>query len=402
MNKVLPFKVYNTIKCNSKWVCECESADDCRSLVVDYPFDTADIYSNTNKIKGLLTRYEPEDPTQKQEFRLFESFEIFNNYIGNIDIADRCYHEVIIGNMPQKVKIDIDIDKRPSSEILLEIEYKICPIIRNVFYNMYYDQLAELSIIHGFDISGANVVDTCITFSNSREVSITANIDKVEDYINKAGMHIIVKNFMVANNLEVKEFTRRLLNALPENIKADNIILNKTIDSQVNKVIQSLRLIGCHKPHQHNRIKTLRHIDKDKPIDACITQGGIHVLLPTISGKTKNKKTTHGINTSDDFLHNCDLNSVEYSIVEQCDKLMNADSTEKESHVFRNIVVIDKDTSVVNYDRLSGSYCKLCGRRHDNDNTLVFYINNKTTSLNIRQSCRKYDAENMTKKTIKK
>lgn len=388
------FKVYSTIKCNSKWNCECLVSDNCKSLVSDYPFNSRDIYTTPNKINGLLTRYEPEDATKKQEFRLFESFTTFYNYLGTIDNTERCYHEVIIGNMPQKVKIDIDIDKRPSSEVLLEIEYKISPIIRNVFYNMYYDQIAELSIIHGFDISSPNIVDTCITFSNSREISATLPNDNTGEHINKAGMHIIVKNFMVANNLEAKEFTRRLLNALPENIKADNVVLNKSIDAQVNKVIQNLRLIGCHKPYQYNRIKTLRHLDKDKPIDSCITQGGVYVLHP-IAGNEKFKTVADGVGET---AHNCDLNSSECDIVEKCDKWIYEDTNEKDAHSFRNIVVLDKNTTIVNYDRLTSSYCSLCKRAHDNDNTLIFYINmndvgNRTNPINIRRSCRKYDED---------
>lgn len=402
-NEELLFTVYKTIKCNSKWVCECSG--DCNSLVVNHKFNPDNFYRTPNQVNGLLTRYEPEDESKRQEFRLFKSFTDFNEYLYTIDTADRCYHEVIIGNMPQKVKLDIDIDKRPSSELLLEIEYKICPIVRLVFFNMYYDQIAELSLIHGFDISNPNIVDTCITLSNSGEVSSSNQGTILGECINKAGMHIIVKNFMVANNLEAKEFTRRLIKALPEKLKADNLILNDTIDNQVNKVIQNLRLIGCHKPFQHNRIKTLYNPIKDRAIDACITQGGLYILKPAIS------KITKHINTTDNT-YSCDLNSFERNIKDQCDNMIS--DGEKDAHTFRNITVSDKTMIVVNYDRMASSYCELCDRMHDNDNTLVFYINigptlkdntsakNTTGKLDIRRSCRKYNQEKKVNKEMKK
>lgn len=388
-----PFVTYKTIKCNGNWKCVCDDKDKCTAVVSDFNFNADNFYGKSNNLKGLLTRYEPIDERQHQEFHLFPSYSKFNEYLSTLEEKKRCYHEVIIGNSPQKVKIDIDIDDKISPEILNSVQIDLPKLARDIFFNMYYDQLAELAIIHGLDLSDPYFVDTCITYSKSKAITLD-NIDSRDGciFMNKAGLHIIIKKFMVANNLDAKEFTRRFLNALPLEYKRDSSIFYHAIDDQINKNIQSLRLIGCHKPHQDNRVKNLVASDgKDRYIDSVITQGGEYTLKPLTVIKYNNTESKE-LNTSE-------LTSFESIIKEACDRKI--PDNEKEAHEFRNIVskLNDKDTLIVNYDRVLSSHCDICNKMHDNDNTMIFYINNigafkdikKITWSNIRvnRSCRK-------------
>lgn len=408
-HQTVHYKVFKSIKCKGEWRCSCNMERSvCSSFVRAYP---------NIQYQGLLTRFEPEDECKPHEYRLFPSFASFYDFINNQPLNERSYHEVILGDVPQKVKIDVDIEGGVSSEHIQFISC-IANLAKNTFFNMYYSQLCMYALEHSKNIEDDNFIDTCISYSGRNEINDTysagearcndaeqKDAETIGESINifsKAGFHITIKDFMVPNHFNAQEFTRRLLKAIPAEYKKDKYYFH-SIDTQVNKSIQNLRLIGCNKPRQYNRIKKLDNPFKDKAIDACITAGG-KVLLNDVFKQDRDAGTdddstavhasmTGRVSPFADVLF--DLSKKELLLKNACDEQL--DDDERQSHMFRNITLFKKGI-YINYDRVMPSYCAICQRVHDKDNTLLFcikydeyesFLTKKSDSMNKSDSINK-------------
>ena len=71
-------------------------------------------------------------------YKVFDNWDMFWIHVDSTPIQERCFHEVIIGNRPQRIKFDLDVD-RLDHLTLQEIEH-----ITNISYNGEFEDLDNI------------------------------------------------------------------------------------------------------------------------------------------------------------------------------------------------------------------------------------------------------------------
>ena len=250
-------------------------------------------------IKDLATRPVVRDELQNN-FLVFESRGEYLGWYAGVPEAERCYHEVIFGRLPQKIHFDIDapahkLDALPEATLAAALRAAgaltgdDCPGSEDL--EAYLGELlgssGEGSASSGEDPLEALLRDAPAAAAPAgagaarppvgAEAARTAKIHAVvgllieaildELYVGYFGIedihptredlavtdssgatatgwkysyHVIVLPYAVADNEEAREFTARVLERLPPPIRA-------FIDPDVNKRIQNFRLAGSAK-----------------------------------------------------------------------------------------------------------------------------------------------------------
>lgn len=291
-------------------------------------------------------------------------------------------HEVIFGDVPQKLKFDIDayIDEPDNSvdpgaignEMITEIITAIC----DQFYDSYH-----LSCGDFIEQSDIMITESCgyvsKTPKSNTDTDTTENVaDKGCERRYKASYHVIIAphKFAVANNEEAAGFMTQVILRLSErSIKA--------IDSQVYKSVQNFRMLNSAKPGS-DRVKKYKsgpivEYTKDKVsaannlsttannqlLTSLITYCKGLTILPRllVNNKVKFTPITEKVNINDDMLNNILKMAADYTAGFEVRSVMN------------NMVV---------FDRVEPSYCRFCKEMHHKDNTLVIFINKGNTDDN--------------------
>jgi len=244
--------------------------------------------------------------------------------------ATVCYHEVIRGDRPQRLRFDIDLKTSEEEVDINEILYDIIYAIVSAFYELYYVDLAE-----------------SIDYS---DIVITTSSDHT-----KHSFHIIVLNYYVLNNEEAKEFALTVSNALPEYI-------NKIIDKAVYNKTQSFRVFGSAKcgttryKRQNAELSEMlgtRYLSESelKKYNYLLIESPNGKLLPRICDALETTETE----ASEDII----LKALELS------KEITA------GHEFvKNI------GNLLCFRRISPTRCRICEETHSRDNSLMLYIRN--------------------------
>lgn len=294
-------------------------------------------------------------------------------------------HEVIFGNVTQKLKFDIDayIDEPDNSinpgEIGDSMITEIITAICDQFYDSYhlscgdFIEPADIMITEscGYVYKGdKHAGDKNDKHAGDKYKTNENVIDKGCERRYKASYHIIVAphKFAVANNEEAAGFVSQVMLRLSERAI-------KAIDYNVNKSIQNFRLLNSAKPGS-NRVKkyksgpTVEYINTTNSIsDSVFIAASNNVLLTSlityckgltilpriyVDNKVKFTPITEKARVDDDMIDNILKMAADYT-----------DGFEVRS-VMNNMVV---------FDRVKPSYCKFCKETHHNDNTLVIFIN---------------------------
>lgn len=262
---------------------------------------------------------------ENNKYFVFDSFDLFEQWY--MPQKTKRYHEIILGSQIQRLKFDIDANKQPDIK-------KIINVIIDVVNSLYDEKISESDFI---------VTDS----SGPTEKGI------------KYSYHIILYTVALCNNIEAKNITNLILKQLP---KCD-------IDSQVNKNIQSFRLLWSSK---NGRIKKLQsHNEKDITLsDTMIVPfRGIKVL----------KQLCENITNDEKEIIDSEVNNI-IKIVEKYNIL--------DGHTFRNVT-----GNTINFNRLRPTYCTICDEIHHHDNSVIIIYDGLTG--NIYEFCR----QNSDKKT---
>lgn len=281
--------------------------------------------------------------SENRKYYCFNNVKEFLKFYKNE--KQKTYHEVIF-SVPQKLKFDFDAK---STDITYEkfinyIEETIC-VIRDAFF-----------INFGLELNPKYII-RC-------ESKCSRN--------SKFSYHIIIDNYCVENQLIAKQFTADVV----------KYVSNKNIiDLTVNKKVQNFRIAESHK---NNRIKKI------------LTKHTLSQSLITNTSKCKLVKfhlyitpQNESINTyqTDDHLHPDDKEQ----IINIC----------KEKNIFDNHDLRTIKNNLFIFERKNASYCELCDRVHDSDNTvLISALRTDENQINIYQTCRKYKSEHKQNKSI--
>ena len=243
----------------------------------------------------------------------------------------KTYHEVIFGNNVQRIKFDIDSTPDEIKAFNLDIKDVIKTILSEI--------INELNLI--LELNNKSLTST-------KEFIITDSSDST-----KVSIHIISLYHTLSNYKEAKLFTKNVLKRLE-----DKGNYSKIIDSGINSSTHNFRILHSNKVGS-NRVKRINKelnqylgtSNNEKlssyiiyPTPVCRT-----ILLPDRLEKVVNENSYEDIQIPNEVLEYIKTNGFN----------------------FRNI----EHNCIINCDRIRSSYCNICKRQHDNDNTLIIRIN---------------------------
>jgi hypothetical protein len=309
-----------------------------------------DVLENYYTEKTLIGQFVIWDEGKKSSspYRLFDSRNDFWSWYSQLQPLERHCHEVIFGFQPQRIKFDIDapyaaIDSIESGAArtvkMTTILNQIIDTIIDEFYSVYYP-----------------LEQMCIT---RQDIIVAESCGE-----NKFSYHLIVAPFAVANNEEAKVFTARVINQLPD-------FMRSLLDAQVNKRTQNFRLTGSCKPNSM-RIKQITQEFSTAlvPLEKTLITAelGMRVLPQTLV------KTTKIINET--TLLTEDVTNI--TNLANCQNITGG-------HTFNRV-----EKNMLFFKRRHPSFCHICQRIHQHDNTLVLIAEtiDSTNMCKIIESCR--------------
>ena len=171
---------------------------------------------------GIVVREEPTPENSNfQRFRYFSNSQSFLNFLREIQLTARSFHEFIPGHLPQKPHFDIDIE---ASKCLDNIE-NIAIQTLNSFVNALIETFAVLRVSISLDNDIAWYESNSDYLGNPR--------------YDKRSYHVIVNGVAWANAADAKTFT--------EQVKQRMQFGSQYLDTGVAKYNSFLRMIGSHK-----------------------------------------------------------------------------------------------------------------------------------------------------------
>lgn len=318
--------------------------------------ENRDIVDNDqNSVDG---DFQPSDFRQKLLVR-----DEFNNmyyvFAGRSDfikwqetVENKCFHEIINGSLPQRIKFDIDADDEKLNNITAEGNNNLEKIRTIVSYLIDIILVELKSWYASIDDIQPTKNDLCVTTSNG--------------YSKKSGKmkysyHIIVSSYYLLNVGEVSLFVENLWTKLnPEYMSL--------VDKGIYKTNQGFRLFGSSKPGE-NRYKV------DAPEFGCAKSTFSNTFITAPSGVAIMEQLCENIE------------AVEENVVIDNELVQKAVDIVKK-HGTRNHTFSRVEGSFLVFKRDSPSFCALCSRRHEVDNTF-YVIMYKRDSLQLYEKCRR-------------
>ena len=286
------------------------------------------------------------------KYLVFNTSSEYFVYRKNIPSENRYHHEIIWGDLPQRVKFDIDatlqqIQSIPNKDIKYntygDIQEKAESIIKHIahvivetFIEEYREHLPYKPTVE---------TDILITDSSGKE---------------KISFHIILVHFKLKNNMECKCLTTKICEKLP-------ISYEDIIDRQVNKSVQTFRIQGSLS-RNGMRCKRISQISN-------IVEDGLIQDAQDCDEIINNK-----------YDHNKELKHKNYLSPENLVNIIEKVSEKwPEFAKFR-----DERDGFLNFDRLLASYCELCDKKHERDNTLMikYKVDSANGAILLSYGCR--------------
>ncbi len=267
----------------------------------------------------------------------------------------------VVPDGPQRLKFDIDADAAALQRAQIADTHPNVPEYANI-----------PSSSPRFTLLCAIVIESicdmfCTVYGFEPKLIICESTDKRRP-VKKYSRHIIVDGFYVSDAANAREFTRLVVQVLPEAVR-------RFVDQSVNKTLQTFRLVGSTKPGE-DRIK--RILTDHEPDDTILTNVG--TLLP-LADITHTATPTVRMTLPDNG---------------EIERIF-AEAGLATHHRFR----CRRGNSYI-YNRIAPSYCEFCKRVHSSDNTLLVTTHPSAEGVvDVRVSCRRYTAENGSAKTRK-
>lgn len=269
------------------------------------------------------------------KFLLFDRCEYYLEWLGSADrrARHRTFHEVILGELPQKLKIDIDaaggaIDHLPAPEGMTPREY--------LFKGVMDALLCAFRARYGIELDAEK---DCAVADSSNET--------------KFSRHVIVKGYHVTSSDGAAAFAAELLNQLPPWIRA-----GKFIDFGVNKSTQNFRLPGRHKVDHPRRVKRIIQGEHDDFIITDTRRTQCVCKMPF--GARLKRARAAGYTGEHTNLTKPLLEAAIGMLRPYADGLEFAQYNGK----------------YITFFRIRASYCKICQADHGSDNTLYGTVHN--------------------------
>jgi hypothetical protein len=320
-------------------------ADNHDGLLNRYPLEVVD--------RKLIVAFNPVNFFNKKNgakksrlYTLFNSYIDLRAYTKKIDLNEREFHEIILGELPQKPRFDLDcnIEEIDNNDDIDEV------------VNNLVDDLIK-GIIYVLEENGVKIkVDKDILIYSSHGPD-------------KKSFHIIVTNYCHMNNIEAKSFSREVISRV-------NNKYSKFIDHDVYSSVQGFRIVGCLKIGTnrpkifHETFKydgnDITHIYPEKSVkleqklnivvyESLITHISGCTFLPKIG--IVHQKITPSEDLSDEMVRMC------------CDMMRNT--------MGKNVpfIFVKKVGNIILLNRIRPSICPVCDNKiHEFENPYLIII----------------------------
>lgn len=273
----------------------------------------------------------------ENKYYVFDDMNSFSDYFDKLDDSNKCFHEVIIGKRPQRIKFDIDAvesllsscvksasENDPEFDIIGGSEDALLQDIDEAICNSFY--VAYQKIITPDDI-----------------LTTTSTAYDPECKEIKYSYHKVIKGYYVESNIEAANYVSEYFTKF---LRPD---FHPIIDFYVYKSIQNFRIVYNHKENS-DRVKV--------PVGEHL--GLTQYLVQNIEGCLLLPKKM-----ARDSVSNFDQTHLTNNDINKAVALANIGG----DHTIRKI-----NGGLIEFKRLQPSYCDLCKRKHDNDNTLILSV----------------------------
>lgn len=292
------------------------------------------------------------------KYLAFHSSSDYSIYRESLMPDDRFHHEVIWGDVPQRIKFDIDATDEQLSLVLNSDVPKIYRHLDKEVMNFNPSKIESivLHISHVIiDVFSKEYGDELLykpTFESNIWITDSSGDEKYS-------FHIVLVNFKLKNNIECKHFTRRVVEKLP-------LTYLPIIDQQVNKGVQTFRILGSLK-ERSKRCKCTSRLCQIHS-EGFIQDGDDNDDV--IKAK---------------FDYNKEMRKDKYLSPENLEKIK-----EKVFDIWPEFARFrDERQGFLNFDRLMPSKCEVCDKVHDRDNTLLIFAETGTGgSITVKFGCR--------------
>jgi hypothetical protein len=326
-------------------------------------------------------------------YLVFDAWSEFTEWNEQTLYTQRCFHEVIFGQLPQRIKFDIDATLSAVAEQVNQVDHD-----NQVDQDNRVDQDNQVDHDNRIDHDEDDFIASLLGCEASRtspeqfidtmmetlievildELYLSYEVDDVyptrDDILvtesngkEKFSYHIVVQSYFVANNEEAKEFTARVLEKLDPQYR-------KFIDQNVNKKIQNFRMLGSTKPGM-NRHKVISTRYSDAAHTAALQCAPHTALQPFITNSEGIIKVLHKMCVKiDNTPLPCDISTeVIRSVLDICRDIT-------QGHQFT-----EARGGLLCFRRLAPTYCRICKEIHHKDNSLMLSVSNSTQ---IFERCR--------------
>lgn len=346
----------------------------------------ADVLEERYRLDELASRVVIRDVFHRK-YCVFESWESFWAWRDAVPAREQCFDEVVFGAFPQRLKFDIDAPAHKIDAIAEETLRRLggagprpAPELDELVAELFDEEPAAPAPEDRVSQARWAKVDTIldalievildelhVSFFGLDDIAATRGDLIVADSSGptaqdfKFSFHILVTPYAVANHEEAKGFTARVLDQLPAAIR-------DLVDPQVNKTLQNFRLAGSSKPNT-GRVKevTLRYKTAPAPREAA-------VVRPPPGGRVLSRLYTEEdaegrvalLGEGDPRARLPEMRGEDLQVVLEAARRAGALT---DSHELQRV-----EGSLLLFHRLAPSYCRLCRRVHDYDNTLMLTV----------------------------
>jgi hypothetical protein len=364
----------------------------------------SDAVEENYRLSDLRTRVVIRDEYHRV-YRVFENWDDFWAWRDTVPPLEQCHDEVIFGDMPQRIKFDIDAPGHkidaisvaaveafagtgggPGPAALQELEDYVTALLSDdseseavsdpgsivsrelnmdvLQNNIAAERQAKMDGIIGGLVelildelqSSWYGLDDIVT---TRDDIIVAESSGRSGADWKFSFHLVVSPYAVANSEEAKGFTARVLDQLPAAIR-------DLVDPQVNKSLQNFRLPGSSK-RLTGRVKqiTTRFGTADLPREDAVIRArpGTRVLARIFTEDDGGQTRLLGAGGA--HAHVPEIASGDLRTILEAVSASGVGA----AHEFQRA-----RGGLLLYRRTAPSHCTICGRTHDSDNTLMVSV----------------------------
>lgn len=288
--------------------------------------------------------------TFQNKYMVFSSWDHFWEWNpqngGNFD-------EVIFGQNKQKIKFDIDATEAK----LTHISTKSLLSLQNQYNITGYNKM-DLIMLALIELIQTEI-ELCYNTTITRQDLVVTDSSGTDGKDYKYSYHIVLKSYVVENNIETAGFTKHIIEKLPTDVQP-------LIDPMVNKRCQCFRLTSSTKPHS-------KRIKQETP--KYFTSINNDITLSQIQSSALPMLTSTFQETSK-LISPIQLSSPDIQQIVNSNHI-----SQYSAFKFR-----DYKNGILLFSRLTPSYCNICARMHDNDNSLMIVVKIKHISKDPHMS----------------